>query len=176
MTDEIHYLSAIEEGQYMIAQANAALDKDGRFTDELVSCRNRNEFTMSTPDRIDYMDVAPSQAVSVAASLIPFLEHDDANRALMGSNMQRQAVPCLRPEKPLVGTGLERTVAVDSGTAVQARRGGVVDYVDASRIVVRVNDEETAPGEVGVDIYNLVKYQRSNQNTNINQRPLVRGG
>ena len=122
------------------------------------------------------MDVAPSQAVSVAASLIPFLEHDDANRALMGSNMQRQAVPCLRPEKPLVGTGLERTVAVDSGTAVQARRGGVVDYVDASRIVVRVNDEETAPGEVGVDIYNLVKYQRSNQNTNINQRPLVDGG
>ena len=176
VTDEIHYLSAIEEGQYMIAQANAALDKSNRFTDELVSCRNRNEFTMSTPDRIDYMDVAPSQAVSVAASLIPFLEHDDANRALMGSNMQRQAVPCLRAEKPLVGTGLERTVAVDSGTAVQARRGGVVDYVDACRIVVRVNDEETSAGEVGVDIYNLVKYQRSNQNTNINQRPLVKVG
>ena len=126
VTDEIHYLSAIEEGQYMIAQANAALDKHNRFTDELVSCRNHNEFTMATPDRIEYMDVAPSQVVSVAASLIPFLEHDDANRALMGSNMQRQAVPCLRPEKPLVGTGLERTVAVDSGTAVQAlpRRGG----------------------------------------------------
>ena len=176
VTDEIHYLSAIEEGRYMIAQANAALDKHNRFTDELVSCRNQNEFTMATPDRIEYMDVAPSQAVSVAASLIPFLEHDDANRALMGSNMQRQAVPCLRPEKPLVGTGLERTVAVDSGTAVQAYRGGVVDYVDASRIVVRVNDEETAPGEVGVDIYNLVKYQRSNQNTNINQRPLVKVG
>jgi DNA-directed RNA polymerase subunit beta len=174
VTDEIHYLSAIEEGRYMIAQANAALDKHNRFTDELVSCRNQNEFTMATPDRIEYMDVAPSQAVSVAASLIPFLEHDDANRALMGSNMQRQAVPCLRPEKPLVGTGLERTVAVDSGTAVQARRGGIVDYVDASRIVVRVNDDETAPGEVGVDIYNLVKYQRSNQNTNINQRPLVK--
>src|SRR5262249_18639613 len=174
--DEIHYLSAIEEGQYMIAQANAALDKANRFTDELVSCRNHNEFTMSTPDRIEYMDVAPAQAVSVAASLIPFLEHDDANRALMGSNMQRQAVPCLRPQKSLVGTGLERTVAVDSGTAVQARRGGIVDYVDASRIVVRVNDEETAPGEVGVDIYNLVKYQRSNQNTNINQRPLVKVG
>ena len=122
------------------------------------------------------MDVAPSQIVSVAASLIPFLEHDDANRALMGSNMQRQAVPCLRAEKPLVGTGLERTVAVDSGTAVQARRGGVVDYVDASRIVVRVNDEETSAGEVGVDIYNLVKYTRSNQNTNINQRPMVKVG
>ncbi len=176
VTNEIHYLSAIEEGQYMIAQANAALDKNGRFTDELVSCRNRNEFTLATPDRIEYMDVAPSQAVSVAASLIPFLEHDDANRALMGSNMQRQAVPCLRAEKPFVGTGLERTVAVDSGTAVQARRGGVVDYVDAGRIVVRVNDDETSAGEVGVDIYNLVKYQRSNQNTNINQRPLVKVG
>jgi len=176
VTDEIHFLSAIEEGQFMIAQANAALDDQSRFSDELVSCRYRNEFTLSTPDRIEYMDVAPSQAVSVAASLIPFLEHDDANRALMGSNMQRQAVPCLRPEKPLVGTGLERTVAVDSGTAVQAYRGGLVDYVDASRIVVRVNDEETAPGEVGVDIYNLVKYQRSNQNTNINQRPLVKVG
>jgi DNA-directed RNA polymerase subunit beta len=176
VTNEIHYLSAIEEGQYMIAQANAALDRDNRFSDELVSCRYRNEFTLATPDRIEYMDVAPSQAVSVAASLIPFLEHDDANRALMGSNMQRQAVPCLRAEKPLVGTGLERTVAVDSGTAVQARRGGVVDYVDAGRIVVRVNDEETSAGEVGVDIYNLVKYQRSNQNTNINQRPLVKVG
>jgi DNA-directed RNA polymerase subunit beta len=176
VTDEIHYLSAIEEGQYMIAQANAALDEKGAFRDELVSCRYKNEFTLAGPDRIEYMDVAPSQAVSVAASLIPFLEHDDANRALMGSNMQRQAVPCLRAEKPLVGTGLERTVAVDSGTAVQARRGGVVDYVDAGRIVVRVNDEETSAGEVGVDIYNLVKYQRSNQNTNINQRPLVKVG
>jgi DNA-directed RNA polymerase subunit beta len=176
VTDEIHYLSAIEEGQYMIAQANAALDRNNRFADELVSCRNRNEFTLATPDRINYMDVAPAQAVSVAASLIPFLEHDDANRALMGSNMQRQAVPCLRAEKPLVGTGLERTVAVDSGTAVQARRGGIVDYVDAARIVVRVHDEETTAGEVGVDIYNLVKYQRSNQNTNNNQRPLVKVG
>jgi DNA-directed RNA polymerase subunit beta len=174
--NDIHFLSAIEEGQYMIAQANAALDKGNRFSDELVSCRHRNEFTLSSPERIEYMDVAPAQAVSVAASLIPFLEHDDANRALMGSNMQRQAVPCLRAEKPLVGTGLERTVAVDSGTAVQARRGGVVDYVDAGRIVVRVNDEETSAGEVGVDIYNLVKYQRSNQNTNINQRPLVKVG
>jgi DNA-directed RNA polymerase subunit beta len=176
VTDEIDYLSAIEEGKYVIAQANAALDKNGRFADELVSCRQHNEFSLSSPERIEYMDVAPAQAVSVAASLIPFLEHDDANRALMGSNMQRQAVPCLRAEKPLVGTGLERTVAVDSGTAVQARRGGVVEYVDAGRIVVRVNDDETSAGEVGVDIYNLVKYQRSNQNTNINQRPLVKVG
>ncbi|MGH8712171.1 MAG: DNA-directed RNA polymerase subunit beta, partial [Burkholderiales bacterium] len=176
VTDEIHYLSAIEEGQFVIAQANAALDKKGKFVDELVSCRHHNEFTMSTSDRIQYMDVAPSQIVSVAASLIPFLEHDDANRALMGSNMQRQAVPCLRAEKPLVGTGIERTVAVDSGTAVQAQRGGVVDYVDASRIVVRVNDNETTAGEVGVDIYNLVKYTRSNQNTNINQRPVLKVG
>jgi DNA-directed RNA polymerase subunit beta len=176
VTNQIDYLSAIEEGKFMIAQANAELDKEGCFSDELVSSRNHNEFTLATPDRIEYMDVAPAQAVSVAASLIPFLEHDDANRALMGSNMQRQAVPCLRAEKPLVGTGLERTVAVDSGTAVQARRGGVVDYVDAGRIVVRVNDEETSAGEVGVDIYNLVKYQRSNQNTNINQRPLVKVG
>ena len=176
VTDEIHYLSAIEEGQYVIAQANAELDRRNKFTDELVSCRSKNEFTLAAPERIEYMDVAPSQIVSVAASLIPFLEHDDANRALMGSNMQRQAVPCLRPEKALVGTGIERTVAVDSGTAVQALRGGAVDYVDASRIVVRVNDEETVPGEVGVDIYNLVKYTRSNQNTNINQRPLVRVG
>ncbi len=176
VTDEIEYLSAIEEGQYVIAQANTPLDDEGRFVDELVSCRHKNEFTLSTPDRIQYMDVAPSQIVSVAASLIPFLEHDDANRALMGSNMQRQAVPCLRPEKPLVGTGVERTAAVDSGTVVKARRGGVVDYVDATRIVVRVHDEETAPGEVGVDIYTLTKYQRSNQNTNINQRPLVKVG
>ncbi|MGE4111456.1 MAG: DNA-directed RNA polymerase subunit beta [Burkholderiales bacterium] len=176
VTDQIDYLSAIEEGKFVIAQANAALDKNGKFTDELVSCRHHNEFALSAPDRIEYMDVAPAQAVSVAASLIPFLEHDDANRALMGSNMQRQAVPCLRAEKPLVGTGLERTVAVDSGTAVQARRGGIVDYVDAGRIVVRVNDDETSAGDVGVDIYNLVKYQRSNQNTNINQRPLVKVG
>src|SRR5512134_3140314 len=173
---EIAYLSAIEEGQYVIAQANTEVDRHGKFVQDLVSCRNKNEFTLSTADRIDYMDVAPAQIVSVAASLIPFLEHDDANRALMGSNMQRQAVPCLRPEKPLVGTGIERTVAVDSGTAVQARRGGVVDYVDAGRIVVRVHDEETVAGEVGVDIYNLVKYTRSNQNTDINQRPLVKVG
>ncbi len=176
VTDEIHYLSAIEEGQFVIAQANAKIDAKGKLADELVSCRNRNEFMLSSPDKIQYMDVAPAQIVSVAASLIPFLEHDDANRALMGSNMQRQAVPCLRPEKPLVGTGVERTAAVDSGTAVMARRGGKVDYVDASRIVVRVNDTETAAGEVGVDIYNLTKYKRSNQNTNINQRPLTKIG
>jgi DNA-directed RNA polymerase subunit beta len=175
VTDQIDFLSAIEEGNFVIAQANADLDK-GKLKEGLVSCRNKNEFMLATPDRVEYMDVAPSQIVSVAASLIPFLEHDDANRALMGSNMQRQAVPCLRPEKALVGTGIERTVAVDSGTAVQALRGGVVDYVDASRIVVRVNDDETVAGEVGVDIYNLVKYTRSNQNTNINQRPLVNVG
>ncbi|MGZ5049395.1 MAG: DNA-directed RNA polymerase subunit beta, partial [Usitatibacter sp.] len=176
VTKDIEYLSAIEEGKYVIAQANADLDKNGKFADELVSCRHRNEFTLSGPDKIEYIDVAPSQIVSVAASLIPFLEHDDANRALMGSNMQRQAVPCLRAEKPLVGTGIERTVAIDSGTAVQARRGGRIDYVDAGRIVVRVNDSETRQGEAGVDIYNLTKYTRSNQNTNINQRPLVKVG
>jgi DNA-directed RNA polymerase subunit beta len=176
ITNEIDFLSAIEEGNFVVAQANAQIDKNGKLVDGLVSCRFKNEFTLATADRVQYMDVAPSQIVSVAASLIPFLEHDDANRALMGSNMQRQAVPCLRPEKPLVGTGIERTVAVDSGTAVQALRGGVVDYVDASRIVVRVNDDETLPGEVGVDIYNLVKYTRSNQNTNINQTPLVKPG
>ncbi len=176
VTDQIEYLSAIEEGQYIIAQANSTLDGKGTLTDELVISRNKGETIVATPERVEYMDVAPSQIVSVAASLIPFLEHDDANRALMGSNMQRQAVPCLRPEKPLVGTGIERTAAVDSGTTVTARRGGTVDHVDASRIVVRVNDDETTAGEVGVDIYNLIKYRRSNQNTNINQRPLVRVG
>ena len=176
VTNDIEFLSAIEEGNYVIAQANAILDKQGKLVDSLVSCRNKNEFTLQSPEQVQYMDVAPSQIVSVAASLIPFLEHDDANRALMGSNMQRQAVPCLRAEKPFVGTGIERTVAVDSGTAVIALRGGVVDYVDATRVVVRVNDEETAAGEVGVDIYNLTKYTRSNQNTNINQRPIVKVG
>jgi DNA-directed RNA polymerase subunit beta len=176
VTDQIEYLSAIEEGRYIIAQANASLDGSNQLTDELVTCREKGETILAEPARVQYMDVAPGQIVSVAASLIPFLEHDDANRALMGANMQRQAVPCLRPEKPVVGTGIERTVAVDSGTAVQALRGGAVDYVDASRIVVRVNDDETVPGEVGVDIYNLVKYTRSNQNTNINQRPMVKVG
>jgi len=176
VTDQIDYLSAIEEGNFVIAQANATLDKKGKLQDALVSCRFKGEFELKEPPDVQYMDVAPGQIVSVAASLIPFLEHDDANRALMGANMQRQAVPCLRPEKAVVGTGIERTVAVDSGTAVQALRGGVVDYIDANRIVVRVNDNETVAGEVGVDIYNLTKYTRSNQNTNINQRPVVKSG
>jgi DNA-directed RNA polymerase subunit beta len=176
VTDQVDYLSAIEEGQYVIAQANATLDDKGRLVDELVSCRHQNEFAMSTPDKVQYMDVSPKQIVSVAAALVPFLEHDDANRALMGSNMQRQAVPTLRAEKPLVGTGIERTVAIDSGVTVVARRGGMVDSVDAARIVVRVNDEETEAGIPGVDIYNLTKYTRSNQNTCINQRPLVHTG
>ena len=171
--EEIEYLSAIEEGQYVIAQANASLDEGGRFVDDLVTCRHLNEFTLTSPDRVQYMDVSPRQIVSVAAALIPFLEHDDANRALMGSNMQRQAVPTLRTEKPLVGTGMESVVARDSGVTVIARRGGVVDSVDASRIVVRVDDREAEDGEAGVDIYNLTKYQRSNQDTCINQRPLV---
>ena len=176
VTDDIQYLSAIEESQYVIAQANAELGSRGEFTHELVSCRHRNEFTLASPEQIEYMDVSPRQIVSVAASLIPFLEHDDANRALMGSNMQRQAVPTLRSEAPLVGTGMERAVAIDSGVTVVADRGGVVDSVDASRIVVRVNDDETTADEAGVDIYNLTEYTRSNQNTCINQRPLVKQG
>jgi DNA-directed RNA polymerase subunit beta len=176
VSDEVVYLSAIEEAKYVIAQANATIDKNGKLADELVSARQAGETMMVAPERIDFIDVAPSQIVSAAASLVPFLEHDDANRALMGANMQRQAVPCLRPDKPLVGTGLERIVAVDSGTVVLATRGGIVDYVDANRIVIRVNDDETAAGEVGVDIYNLIKYTRSNQNTNINQRPIVQVG
>jgi DNA-directed RNA polymerase subunit beta len=176
VTEQVNYLSAIEERKFVIAQANAKLSKTGKLEDELVSCRAKNEFTLSTPDQVEYIDVAPSQIVSVAASLIPFLEHDDANRALMGSNMQRQAVPTIRSEKPLVGTGIERTVAVDSGVALAARRGGKVESVDASRIVVRVKDDEAVAGEAGVDIYNLIKYTRSNQNTNINQRPLVNAG
>lgn len=175
-TDEVVYLSAIEEGKHYIAQANANLSKNNELTDELVPCRHLNEFTLTSPDKIDYMDVSPRQIVSVAASLIPFLEHDDANRALMGSNMQRQAVPLMCAEKPLVGTGMERSVARDSGVAVVAKRGGIVDSIDASRIVVRVNDEETLSGEAGVDIYNLIKYTRSNHNTCINQRPLVAQG
>jgi DNA-directed RNA polymerase subunit beta len=176
VTDRIDFLSAIEEGEYAIAQANARTDAKGKLADELVSCRFQSEFTLMPRERINYMDVSPKQIVSVAASLIPFLEHDDANRALMGSNMQRQAVPTLRSETPLVGTGMERPVAIDSGVTVVARRGGAVDSVDASRIVVRVNDEETLAGEPGVDIYNLTKYTRSNQNTCINQRPLVNAG
>lgn len=176
VTNDIDYLSAIEEGRYVIAQANAELDSDGRLTDELVTCREKGETIMATPDRVQYMDVATGQVVSVAASLIPFLEHDDANRALMGANMQRQAVPCLRAEKPMVGTGIERSVAVDSATAIVARRGGVVEFVDANRVVIRVHDDEAVAGEVGVDIYNLVKFTRSNQSTNINQRPAVKAG
>src|SRR5690554_1065418 len=176
VSEQIDYLSAIEESNYVIAQANAELDDDGRFVDDLVACRQAGETMLTAPSNVHYMDVAPSQIVSVAASLIPFLEHDDANRALMGANMQRQAVPCLRPEKPLVGTGIERTVAVDSGTTVQAIRGGIVDHVDAEHVVIRVNDDENVAGEVGVDIYNLIKYTRSNQNTNINQRPIVKPG
>ncbi|RMX11043.1 DNA-directed RNA polymerase subunit beta [Allofranklinella schreckenbergeri] len=176
VTDEIDYLSAIKEGDYIIAQANAELDKDGNLTGDLVSAREKGESILVSPSRVQYMDVSPAQIVSVAASLVPFLEHDDANRALMGANMQRQAVPVLRPEKPFVGTGIERVSAVDSGTVVTAKRGGVVDYVDATRIVIRANDDEAIAGEVGVDIYNLIKYQRSNQNTNIHQRPIVKKG
>jgi DNA-directed RNA polymerase subunit beta len=176
ITDEIVYLSAIDEGEYVIAQANVKANEKGELLDELVSCRHQNEFTLAPREKVDFVDVSAKQIVSVAASLIPFLEHDDANRALMGSNMQRQAVPTLRSDKPLVGTGMEGTVATDSGVCVVARRGGVVDSVDAARIVVRVNDEETEAGESGVDIYNLTKYTRSNQNTCINQRPLVSPG
>ena len=176
VTMDIEYLSAIEESQYMVAQANAELDKNGKFIEDFVAVRHKNETTLASPADVNYMDVSPRQIVSVAAALIPFLEHDDANRALMGSNMQRQAVPTLRAEAPLVGTGIERAVAIDSGVTVVARRGGYVDSVDASRIVVRVNDDETTAAEPGVDIYNLTKYTRSNQNTCINQRPLVKSG
>ncbi|MCC7199635.1 MAG: DNA-directed RNA polymerase subunit beta [Gammaproteobacteria bacterium] len=176
VTDTVDYLSAIEESEFVIAQANAALDAKGGFSDDLVSCRYQNEFSLMPGDRVEYMDVSPKQIVSVAAALIPFLEHDDANRALMGSNMQRQAVPTLRSSAPLVGTGIERTVATDSGVTVVARRSGVVDSVDASRIVVRVDEAEVTVGEPGVDIYGLTKYTRSNQNTCINQRPLAKVG
>jgi len=192
-TDQIDYLSAIEEGSFVIAQANANLDEEGYFKDDLVTVRFEEEFTVAARDKINYMDVSPKQIVSVAASLIPFLEHDDANRALMGSNMQRQAVPLVRTDKPLVGTGMERSVAVDSGVTIVAERGGIIDSVDAARIVVRVNDNEvvrhekaineldstaTLPSllDSGVDIYNLIKYVRSNQNTCINQKPLVKPG
>ncbi|MCC2618284.1 DNA-directed RNA polymerase subunit beta [Aestuariibacter halophilus] len=176
VTDEIDYLSAIEEGQFAIAQANAELDENGRLADELIPCRHRGETTLMSSADIKYMDVSPQQIVSIAASIIPFLEHDDANRALMGSNMQRQAVPTLRADKPLVGTGMEKTVAVDSGVTIVAKRGGTVDYVDASRIVIKVNEEEMFAGEAGIDIYNLTKYTRSNQNTCINQKPTCNVG
>ena len=176
VTDDIEYLSAIEEGQYAIAQANVALDDSNKLVDDLIACRQRGENVLVQKEDISYMDVSPQQIVSIAASIIPFLEHDDANRALMGSNMQRQAVPTLKADKPLVGTGMEKTVAVDSGVTVVAKRGGVVDYVDASRIVVKVNEDEMNAGEAGIDIYNLTKYTRSNQNTCINQRPTCNVG
>ncbi|UXI01151.1 DNA-directed RNA polymerase subunit beta [Photobacterium sp. TY1-4] len=176
VTEEIDYLSAIEEGHYVIAQANAALNEDGSFADELITARQKGESGLHPRDHVQYMDVATNQVVSVAASLIPFLEHDDANRALMGANMQRQAVPTLRADKPLVGTGIERNVAVDSGVTAVAKRGGMVQSVDASRIVIKVNEDELVPGEAGIDIYNLTKYTRSNQNTCINQRPTVMPG
>jgi DNA-directed RNA polymerase subunit beta len=176
VTNEIIYLSAIEEGRYVIGQAGVDIDEGGRIIDDIVACRHKDEFTLASADDVQLMDVSAKQVVSVAASIIPFLEHDDANRALMGSNMQRQAVPTLKAEKPLVGTGMERAVAKDSGVTVVAEKSGVIEAVDASRIVVRVNESEIVEGEPGVDIYNLTKYTRSNQNTCINQRPLVKPG
>ncbi|HIY72240.1 MAG TPA: DNA-directed RNA polymerase subunit beta, partial [Candidatus Luteimonas excrementigallinarum] len=177
VTDEIEYLSAIEENEYVIAQANAPLDDDNRLTEQFVDVRYQGENMLKPPGEVHFMDVSPMQTVSVAAALVPFLEHDDANRALMGANMQRQAVPTLRAEKPLVGTGIERAVARDSGVTVNARRGGVVEQVDAGRIVVKANEDEIAgETDAGVDIYSLIKYTRSNQNTCINQRPLVNVG
>ena len=176
VTDDIEYLSAINESKHVIAQASASLDKNNRFVDELINVRTLNEFTVKPASEVDFMDVSPKQVVSIAAALIPFLEHDDANRALMGSNMQRQAVPTLKAQAPLVGTGMERYVARDSGVCEVAFRGGVVDSVDASRIVVRVNPDEVGQDESPVDIYNLTKYKRSNQNTCVNQRPIVSPG
>ncbi|PRY67723.1 DNA-directed RNA polymerase subunit beta [Halomonas ventosae] len=176
VTDDVVHLSAIEEGDFVIAQASATVDESGKLVDDLVQVRHRGETTFMRPEQVTLMDVSPRQVVSVAAALIPFLEHDDANRALMGANMQRQAVPTLRADKPLVGTGMERFVARDSGVCEVARRGGVIDSVDAKRIVVRVSEDEIIGGEAGVDIYNLTKYLRSNQNTCQNQRPIVRPG
>src|SRR5262249_25900796 len=175
VTDDVAYLSAMEEDKYTIAQANAELDAKGRLVSDLISCRRGGDFVMARPTDIEYIDVSPKQLVSVAAALIPFLENDDANRALMGSNMQRQAVPLLRAEAPLVGTGMEGTVARDSGVAIAAKRSGIVDQVDATRIVIR-STEEVKSDVSGVDIYNLLKFQRSNQNTCITQRPLVKVG
>jgi DNA-directed RNA polymerase subunit beta len=175
VTDEVNYLSAMEEGRYTVAQANQPIDAKGRFTEDLITCRHSGDVVFVSPDKVDYMDVSPKQLVSVAAALIPFLENDDANRALMGSNMQRQAVPLVRAEAPFVGTGMEGTVARDSGAAIGARRTGVIDQVDATRIVVRAT-EDLDPTKSGVDIYRLMKFQRSNQNTCINQRPLVKVG
>ncbi|OYX87141.1 MAG: DNA-directed RNA polymerase subunit beta, partial [Xanthobacter sp. 35-67-6] len=175
VSDEVVYLSAMEEGKYYVAQANIPLDADGKFEEDLVVCRHAGDVLLVSPDRVDFMDVSPKQLVSVAAALIPFLENDDANRALMGSNMQRQAVPLVRSQAPLVGTGMEAVVARDSGAAIAARRTGVIDQVDATRIVIRAT-EEPDPSKSGVDIYRLMKFQRSNQSTCINQRPLVRVG
>ena len=176
VTDQIDYLSAIEEGDFVIAQSSVAVDESGMLLEGLVSARYKDEFTLASSDTVQYMDVSSKQIVSVAASIIPFLEHDDANRALMGSNMQRQAVPTLRAQKPLVGTGMERVVAKDSGVAVVAKRGGIIETVDAARVVVKVNESEKLEGVPSVDIYNLTKYTRSNQNTCINQKPLVMPG
>jgi DNA-directed RNA polymerase subunit beta len=175
VTDEVIYLSAMEEARYTVAQANATIDQRGRFTEDLIVCRHAGDVQMVPAGKVDFMDVSPKQLVSVAAALIPFLENDDANRALMGSNMQRQAVPLVRAEAPFVGTGMEGVVARDSGASIAARRTGVVDQVDATRIVVRATGE-TDPSKSGVDIYRLQKFQRSNQNTCINQRPLVKVG
>ncbi|HEX9559259.1 MAG TPA: DNA-directed RNA polymerase subunit beta, partial [Reyranella sp.] len=175
VTDEVVYLSAMEEGRYTVAQANAEIDARGRFTADLVQCRKGGEYILGRPETIDFVDVSPKQIVSVAAALIPFLENDDANRALMGSNMQRQAVPLIQAESPLVGTGMEEVVARDSGVAIAARRTGIVDQVDAMRIVVRAT-EDVGPNRPAVDIYNLLKFQRSNQSTCITQKPLVKVG
>ncbi|MCW5197395.1 DNA-directed RNA polymerase subunit beta [Buchnera aphidicola] len=173
VTDKIEYLSAIEEGNFVIAQSNTNLNLKKKIIDKLITCRYKNESRLFKKKQIDYMDVSNQQMVSVGASLIPFLEHDDANRALMGANMQRQAVPVLKSEKPLVGTGMERSVAIDSGVTIIAKRGGIINYIDASRIVIKVNKNEIKKNQAGIDIYNLIKYKRSNQNTCINQTPCV---
>ncbi len=174
-TEEVVYMSAMEEAKHTIAQANLSLSPKGELLDDLVTVRINGEVTLASKDQVDFMDVSPKQVVSVAAALIPFLENDDANRALMGSNMQRQAVPLIQSDAPLVGTGMEDVVARDSGATVVARRSGVVEQIDGTRIVIRAT-EETDPTKPGVDIYRLSKFQRSNQNTCINQRPLVRVG
>ena len=175
VTDDVVYLSATEEQRHTVAQANAVLDEEGRFVNEMVSTRVGGDFMLNPIENVDLIDVSPKQLVSVAASLIPFLENDDANRALMGSNMMRQAVPLLQADAPLVGTGMEATVARDSGAAIMSRRAGVIDQVDAQRIVVRAT-EMLEPGEPGVDIYRLRKFKRSNASSCINQRPLVTVG
>src|SRR6202011_602024 len=176
VTDEVQYLSAMEESRYTVAQANAPVDARGRFTEEMVVCRHAGDVSLVPAAKVDFMDVSPKQLVSVAAALIPFLENDDANRALMGSNMQRQAVPLLRAEAPYVGTGMEQVTARDSGAVVLCKRAGMVDSVDSERIIVRVEGsphEGQLSREVGADIYQLTKFKRSNQNTCINQKPIV---